>query len=492
MGKKLLAFDLGASSGRAILGVYENGKLTLTETHRFINGPVEKSGSLYWDYPALVNELVTGIKKTLALAPDIDGIGIDTWGVDYVLFDRNSGKMKRLPYHYRDSRTENVPEKVWQLVSPGELYARTGTQFMILNTIYQLFAHGKEHPEDFVNAIMLPMPDALAYALGGEQTAEYTMASTSNLLNPITRKWDFDIIDKLKLPRDIFPDVVMPSNIGGTLSEKLRRELKCGKIPIIKVGSHDTASAVAATPAPEKGDWAYLSCGTWALLGAELDEPILTSAASEVPFTNEGGLRGKIRFLTNIMGSWLLQETRRVWNEAGRNVSFAQMEAMARESEMCKYFINPNDMSFLTPGDMPERVRKFCAGSGQGVPETDGEVLRAIYDSLALYFKMKLGALSGMLNAHYDVFNVVGGGVKDGLLMQLTADALNIPVLAGPVEATATGNLLSQLICLGELSSLAEAREVVKKSVELKKFVPNAENNRRFEAAAGKFGALGH
>lgn len=487
MAKKLLAFDLGASSGRAILGTYENGKLELRETHRFVNGPLEKPDALYWDYPALVNELITGLKKTLEIEPDLDGIGIDTWGVDYVLFDRNSGKMKRLPYHYRDSRTENVPEKVWQLISPGELYSRTGIQFMMLNTIYQLFVHGKEHPEDFVNAVMLPMPDALAYALGGDMTAEYTEASTSNLLNPITRKWDFDIIDKLKLPRDIFPEVVMPSSIGGTLSEKLQRELNCKAIPIIKVGSHDTASAVAATPAPDNGDWAYLSCGTWALLGAELDEPILTSAAGEAPFTNEGGLWGKIRFLTNIMGSWLLQETRRVWNEAGRNISFSQMEDMARNSEMCKYFINPNDITFLTPGDMPERVRKFCARTEQGVPGSDGEVLRAIYDSLALYFKMKLGVLSNLLDVRYEAFNVVGGGVKDGLLMQLTADALNIPVIAGPVEATATGNLLSQLICLGELSSLSEARQVVKNSVELKKFTPNPENNRRFEAAMEKF-----
>ncbi len=490
MAKKLLAFDLGASSGRAIIGSYENGKLELTETHRFPNGPVKRGNSLFWDYESLVSELICGLKKSLAVTADIDGIGIDTWGVDYVLFDRTTGKPKRMPYHYRDSRTENIPEKVWQLISPGDLYAHTGIQVMAFNTVYQLFAHYKDHPEDFDNAVMLPIADALCYALGGDMTAEYTMASTSNLLNPITHEWDWDIIEKLKLPKDIFPPVVQPSTAGGRLSAKLQQELGCGAIPLIKVGSHDTASAVAAVPAPEEGDWAYLSCGTWALLGAELKEPLLTAEAGEAPFTNEGGLEKRIRFLSNIMGCWLLQETKRLWTEEGRTIGFAEMSQTARNAESCRSFINPNNNMFFTPGDMPERVKRFCRESGQHVPENDGEVLRTIYDSLAIYFKLKLDKLAEVLKTKYSVFNIVGGGVQDKLLMQLTADAMNIPVVAGPVEATATGNLLSQLICLNELEDLKAARKVVQRSFEVQRFEPDAENAAAYRDSLTRFIAV--
>ena len=485
-----LAFDLGASSGRAILGRLTAGKLELTELHRFANGPVERDGALYWDYPRLVEELKEGIRKAVAAEPALDGIGIDTWGVDYVFFDRTSGKPKRLPYHYRDSRTERSTREVWSRLPKEELYAHTGIQCMNLNTLYQLAAHHREHPEDFENSVFLMMPDALAYALGGEMTGEYTVCSTGDLLDPEKRTWDWEIIDRIGLPREVFPDIVPSCSRGGVLSAELQKELGCGPIPILKIGSHDTASAVGAVPAPQSGNWAYISAGTWALLGAEIDRPLRTEASQAASFTNEGGLDGKIRFLTNIMGSWLFQETRRVWSEKRGSVSFAEMEKLARSAEVCKFLVNPNDASFVAPGDMPRRIADFCTATGQGTPNSDAEAVRAIYDSLALYFRCKLETLERLLGVQYACLNIVGGGTKDGLLMQLTSDALNIPVVAGPVEATAIGNLLAQAMTAGELSGLAEAREVVKRSFEVKTYRPDAGLHARYEAQMARFRAL--
>ncbi len=485
-----LAFDLGASSGRAIIGSLESGKLTLTEVHRFANGPTEQGGSIYWDYPQLVEELKTGLAKALKVDPAIAGIGIDTWGVDYVFFDNATGEPRRWPYHYRDVRTGNAESDVWSKVSREELYSRTGIQCMVINTVYQLAAHFREHPEDFENSHFLMMPDALARALGGDDTSEYTDCSTSNLLDPVSRQWDLELADKLGLPREIFPKIVPPCSCGGTLRPELCKELGCGPIPIFKIGSHDTASAVAAVPAPLSGNWAYISAGTWALLGAELDRPLVNEAASQNSFTNEGGLNGKIRFLTNIMGSWLFQETRRVWSEQKGKISFAEMEKLALDAEPCRFLINPNDSSFVTPGDMPQRISDFCENSGQGKISDDGAVVRAIYDSLALYFRCKLETLEELLGVKYACLNVVGGGTKDGLLMQLASDALNIPVVAGPVEATAIGNLLAQAITHGDLADLAAARQVVKDSFEVKTYQPNPAMHALYNGEIDRFRAL--
>ncbi|MDR0932865.1 MAG: hypothetical protein LBM70_07610 [Victivallales bacterium] len=485
-----LAFDLGASSGRAILGNFQNGKLSLREIHRFANGPTEKDGAIFWDYPQLCNELKTGLGKALTIEPKLDGIGIDTWGVDYVFFDQKTGKMRRLPYHYRDVRTNNPESDVWSKVPRQELYEKTGIQCMLLNTVYQLAAHFRMHPEDFSDSFLLTMPDALAYYLGGERTSEYTECSTTNLLDPEQKVWDWEIIDRLGLPREVFPKIVKPCTYSGTLSPELQKEFNCSAIPIIKVGSHDTASAVAAVPASERENWAYISAGTWALLGAEIDRPLRTQESEKYSFTNEGGLDGKIRFLTNIMGSWLFQETRRIWNETHSPISFAEMEDMARNATPGKFLINPNDPSFVTPGDMPQRIIDFCERTGQGKIANDSEVVRAIYDSLALYFCSKLGILSRLLKVEYQCLNIVGGGTKDALLMQLTADALNIPVVAGPVEATAIGNLLAQAMAAKEIGSLAEARKVVKDSFEVKTFVPDAKNHAFYNTLSERFETL--
>ncbi|MDD3155317.1 MAG: rhamnulokinase [Victivallaceae bacterium] len=490
MKKDFLAFDLGASSGRAIVGTFENGNLSLREVHRFPNGPKTVDGALYWDFDALVAELEKGLGKALAVAPQIASIGIDTWGVDYVFFDRTTGKKRRDPFHYRDNRTDKAVPEVHAKISKEKLYERTGIQFMPLNTIYQLQAHLTEHPEDFENSFFLPIPDALGYMLGGDATAEYTDCSTMNLLDPNKRDWAWKLLEDLQFPASVFPKIVPPCSNGGTLAKRLQEKFHCGAIPIVKVGSHDTASAVAAVPVPDTGNWAYLSCGTWALLGAEIDSPILTMEAEKIPFTNEGGLDGKIRFLTNIMGSWLLQETRRTWNEAGKEITFDKMDHMLVEAPAGKYFIDPNNALFAPPGDMPERIREFCRKSGQGTPN-DAEVVRCIYDSLALCFATKLAKLGELLNQKYTQLNVVGGGTKAKVLMQVTADALGIPVAAGPVEATAAGNLLAQMIAAGDLADLKAAREVVKRSFELAHYTPDMDMHRQYQSFAPRFLAVG-
>ncbi|MBE6378155.1 MAG: rhamnulokinase [Lentisphaerae bacterium] len=488
--KNFLAFDLGASSGRGIIGTVENGKLTMKEIHRFPNGPVEIDGSFYWDYDRLCGELKTGLRNALATGVKLDGISIDTWGVDYVFFDKDTKKARRRPYNYRDPRTVAAAEKVWKTVSKDVLYKATGIQCMTLNTIYQLCAHKEAHPEDFENSFFLPIPDALALSLGGNATAEYTFCSTTNLLDPAKRTWHWELIDKLGLPRDIFPEIVEAGTPSGMLSAELCAELGCDPIPIFKCGAHDTASAVAAVPAPLTGQWAYLSAGTWALLGAEIDKPMISELSEKEAITNEGGVGGKIRFLTNIMGSWLFQELRRVWNEAGKNLSFNDMEQMARASEPCKYFINPNCSEFAAPGDMPGNIRAFLKRTGQGEEFTDAEVVRAVYDSLALYFSAKLALLEKILGASYACLNVVGGGTKDGFLMELASCALNRQVVAGPIEATAAGNILVQAMAAGELASLDEVREVIRNSFELKTFSPDPAMAAKFAAVADKFAAV--
>ena len=488
--KNFLAFDLGASSGRGIIGTVENGKLTMKEIHRFPNGPVEIDGSFYWDYDRLCGELKTGLRNALATGVKLDGISIDTWGVDYVFFDKNTKKARRRPYNYRDPRTVAAAEKVWKTISKDVLYKATGIQCMTLNTIYQLCAHKEAHPEDFENSFFLPIPDALALSLGGNATAEYTFCSTTNLLDPAKRTWHWELIDKLGLPRDIFPEIVEAGTPSGMLSAELCAELGCDPIPIFKCGAHDTASAVAAVPAPLTGQWAYLSAGTWALLGAEIDKPMISELSEKEAITNEGGVGGKIRFLTNIMGSWLFQELRRVWNEAGKNLSFNDMEQMARASEPCKYFINPNCSEFAAPGDMPGNIRAFLKRTGQGEEFTDAEVVRAVYDSLALYFSAKLALLEKILGASYACLNVVGGGTKDGFLMELASCALNRQVVAGPIEATAAGNILVQAMAAGELASLDEVREVIRNSFELKTFSPDPAMAAKFAAVADKFAAV--
>ncbi len=485
-----LAFDLGASSGRAIIGTLTDGKLSLQEVHRFVNGHHRQGESLFWDYPTLVNELKTGLKKAAAVTKDIAAIGIDTWGVDYVLFDRDSKEMVRMPYHYRDARGDRAVPEVQKLISKDELYKRTGIQFMSLNTIYQLTAHRLENPEDFKNATFLHMPDALGFALGGDFTTEYTDASTGNLLDPVKRDWDWELIDRLQLPREIFPKIVPPCTCGGKLAKALADECGLNEIPIVKVGSHDTASAVGAVPVAAGESAAYVSCGTWALLGCELDEPCCD--VTKQTFTNEGGLNGKIRYLSNIMGCWLLQECRRDFKVRGMDASFDTLEAMAANAEACKYLINPNAADFVAPDKMPERIKNYCIATKQTGAEnmTDAEVLRAVYDSLALCFADKLAELEKAVGKTYKVLNIIGGGTQDNRLMQEAASAIGKPVVAGPIEATAIGNILAQAITVGTLKDWAEARDCVRASFPVETYEVNASEQALFAQNMARFKAL--
>ena len=453
--RHFLAFDLGASSGRAIVGSYENGKLELEEVHRFPNGGIHKDGHFRWDILSLKKELQAGLDKA-AEKYTLDGCGIDTWGVDYALFDRTTGKLQELPMHYRDSRTEEIPAKLSSIISPEDLYARTGIQQLPFNTIYQLYAHKLDAPGLLERSFMLPMPDALGYLLGGEAVAEYTMSSTGALLNPKAREWDFELIDLLGLPREIFPKLVQPATQAGFLTAANGQ-----RVPLIKVCSHDTASAVAAIPAVTGREFAYLSCGTWALLGAELAEPSISAAAAKASYTNEGGINHTIRFLTNIMGCWLLQECRRQWKEEGTSLSYPEMIELAKAAPSGCFQIDPCSNDFMAPDNMPARIQKAATRADGKRPETKGEILRCIYDSLSRCIADKLHQLEELRGLKYDKLYIVGGGTQDTLLMGEISRACGIPVLAGPIEATAIGNLMVQLLFFGELKSIQEGRQMI-------------------------------
>jgi len=485
--RRYLAFDLGASSGRAIIGTLENGKLSLEEVHRFENGPFEKDGSLFWNFDGLFGELKTGLKKAVATAPDIASMAIDTWGVDYGIV-KEDGSFARPPYHYRDSRTDKTQEAIFGIIPEVELYAKTGIQRLPFNTIYQLFEHKKAHPEDFKGGKVLLMPDALAYRFCGEVSCEYTDASTMQLLDAKKRDWDFDLIERVGLPKGIFPKVQQPCAVVGKLFPELAKELGCASIAVCKIGSHDTASAVASVPAPKDVKWAYISCGTWALLGSEADAPTLTPEAMRAGFTNEGGINGKIRFLSNIIGLWLVQETRRIWSERkGSKIPFAEIAAMAEKAQPLRYLVNPNDPRFMAPGDIPAKIREYCAETKQqGVPD-DAALVRCIYDSLALCFRSKLEQLQSLTGVKYGCMNIVGGGTQAKILMRLAADCLGIPVVAGPVEATAIGNILSQAMAEGKVKSLEEAREIVRSSFEVDEYQPSKSDRKAWDDAYSRF-----
>ena len=484
-GRGYLAFDFGASGGRAILGFFNNGRLELREVHRFPNGPVRREGALFWDFERYQRELVEGLRKALAVTRDIAGIGIDTWGVDYVLRDRRSGELKRAPYHYRDARCARGEAAVRQKLDAAALYRFSGIQDVSLNTVYQLAAHKLDHPEDFDGAELLMLPDALLLFLGAEPAAEYTDASTTALLDPFGRCWNDNLLALLEIPRDIFPAIVEPGTCAGTLRADLAAQLGCGPIPLYRVASHDTASAVIAVPAEEGEDTPfYLSCGTWALLGAEIDAPIVNDAGRRANFTNEGGCGGRIRYLRNIMGLWLLQEIKRSWDEAGRACSYAEMEAMAAAEPFRFCGLELDSERFMAPDDMPARVRAAAAEAGADL-STDAALLRAVYDSLAHTFARRIAQLEELLGRRCPVLHLVGGGTRDQLLVKLTASALDRPVTAGPVEGTAAGNLLVQLIAAGELGGVAEARAVVRRSFPVTTTEPDPALAAAFAARRG-------
>ncbi len=468
---KALAFDLGASSGRAVIGTLVDGKLHLQELHRFSNDPVWVGKRYYWDILRLFHELKQGLLKAHQQNLSLSSIAIDSWAVDYGLISIE-GELLGNPSHYRDPLNEGKMEEVFQFISSDDIYSRTGIQFLPFNTIYQLYALKQYQPARLEQADQLLMiPDLLRYFLTGIKKGEFTNASTTQLFNPHEMKWDHVLIDKLGLPVSIFPDVVTPGTTIGQLTPALCEELGIEPTPVIAVAEHDTGSAVVAVPTLSK-DFAYLSCGTWSLMGTELEAPLVSQEAKALNFTNEGGINNTSRFLKNIMGLWLIQACKSAWEKEGQVLGYEQLTKETEQAKAFQAFIDPDDLMFLNPAHMPKAIQAYCQETGQFIPQSRGQILRVINDSLALKYKRVLEQIEALTGKQYPLLHMVGGGIQNKLLCQSTANALGRPVWAGPVEGSAIGNLLVQFMALGHIQSLKTAREIVYHSFDISVYSP--------------------
>jgi len=469
----LVALDLGAESGRAILATIESGRLTLNPLHRFPNGPVRVLNHLHWDVLRLYDEIKRGLALCSAEADGpIMGLGVDTWGVDFGLLDRD-GSLLGNPYHYRDHRTEGMVEAACRRVSRREIFEQTGIQFMPLNTLFQLFSMGTTRsPLLDIADKLLTMPDVLNYWLTGETVCEFTNATTTQFYNPRTGTWARELLAGLGLPTHFLVDQIVPPGTRlGPLARAVAVDTGIGGATVVAPACHDTGSAVAAVPAHGRSH-AYISSGTWSLMGIEVPEPIITDAALDYNFTNEGGVCDTFRFLKNIMGLWLVQECRRTWERQGDTHSYAELAQMAAEAPAFKAFVEPDDGAFLAPTDMPAAIRTFCGRTGQSAPETKGALIRCALESLALKYRWVLEKLEEISGHPLDTIHIVGGGCQNALLCQFAADATGRPVVAGPVEATAIGNAIVQAIALGYVGSLEDGREMVRRSFDVLTYEP--------------------
>lgn len=482
--KRVLAFDFGASSGRAMIGELSAGGIKLTEVHRFPNEPVQAGGTLYWDILRLFHEIKTGIRKAFAEGP-VESIGIDTWGVDFGLLDAQ-GRLLENPVHYRDARTHGMLEEAFKLLPRGRFYEITGNQFMEMNTAFQLLSLVRSRQDLLDHADKLLMiPDLMNYMLTGVMGTEFTIASTAQLLDLHSGDWSDEVIGALGIPRRLFTPVVPAGALSGTLTQAICNELHIPQgVPVVSVCAHDTQSAVLAAPALEE-DFAFISCGTWSLLGTELRAPLIGEESARLNLTNEGGYGGSVTLMKNIIGLWLIQESRRQWAREGKAYSYAQLEQLALGEEPLRSFIDPDAPAFVAPGDIPGRVRQFCLETGQPVPQTVGQVMRCIYESLAMKYRYALGQLEACTGKHFSVIHLLGGGAKDGLLCRMTADACARDTVAGPVEATVLGNAAVQLIALGELRDVAQARRLIAENEPLARCAP--QNPQAFDAAYARF-----
>lgn len=469
--RNFLAFDLGASSGRAILGTISEGKLSLKEIHRFENQMVEINGSFYWNIFSLFGELKTGLKKCIhdfGIQPE--SVGVDTWGVDITLLDRN-GMIVGLPYAYRDPRTDNAMEEVFKIVPQKKLYQMTGIQFMQFNTLFQLHAYKRDQsPQLEIATDILFMPDALCYLFSGVKKNEFSIASTSQFLKPGKLEYEQQLFDAIRFDSSLMQELVLPGTILGPLKAEIQKETGSSAIPVVAVAAHDTASAIASVPATGK-NWAYISSGTWSLMGIESDHPLISEEIQKLNFTNEGGVEGTTRFLKNIMGLWLLQECRRTWSSE-RNYSWPEMVEMSINARPFKCLIDPDAREFLNPGDMPAAIAAFCVKTGQAVPENHGGIIRTIFESLALKYRLTLDDIRAVSPFEIEKIHIIGGGANNELLCQYASNATNLPVYAGPAEATAIGNIMLQAKALGAVSSLEEIRRMIFDSFETKIFYP--------------------
>lgn len=470
--KNLLAFDLGASSGRAVAAAYNGDKLTLSEIHRFSNDPVMLGNTFYWDILRLLHEIKTGISKANLTGNTFDSLGVDTWGVDFGLL-RPDGRLVDNPVHYRDARNAPMPAEVFSKMDAREIYASTGIQTMDLNTLFQLYYLATREPEQLERAdSLLFTPDLLNFFLSGVRSCEYSIASTSQLLNAVSHKWYKAIFDKLGLPLRLMQDIVTPGTTLGKLTPAICDELNVSPLDIVATTGHDTASAVAAVPHTDDSTWAYLSCGTWSLLGLELPSPVLTDSAFDANFTNEGGYNNTTRFLKNIIGLWLMQETRRAWIRESGPISFKDIDALTVQAKPLTRFIDPDYPDFARPGNMTQKFDAYLARTGQTPCTFRGDYSRMITESLALKYRAAIENLESITGKHIDVLHIIGGGVQDKLLCRCTANAIGRPVVAGPIEATAIGNVLVQLLASGEFANVSEARACVQRSFPIDVYEP--------------------
>jgi len=468
-----LAIDLGAESGRTIAGTLDHDRLTLTETHRFANGPVRLPDGLHWDVLRLWSDIKTGIGISSAkFSKRLDSIGLDTWGVDFALLDKH-GALLSNPFHYRDSRTDGMLEEAFKLMPRAEIFANTGIQFMQINTLYQLLAMSLQKSPLFdVAKSFVTIPDLFNYWLSGEITNEFTDATTTQCFDPRKRDWARPVLDALEIPSHLFGPITESGCLIGTLLPGIAEETGASGVRIVVPACHDTGSAVVAVPAQNQ-DFAWISSGTWSIMGAEVREPYVDEKALAYNFTNEGGAFGTWRLSKNILGLWLVQECKRTWALQGEELSYDEITRLAAEAKPFLAVIDPDDNRFLHPGNMPERIRNYCADTNQLVPQTKGEVIRVALESIALKYRWVLDRLEELTGKRLSPIHIIGGGTKNRLLNQLTADATNRVVVTGPVEATAIGNILLQAIGMKHLGSLADAREVVRASFEPEIYEPN-------------------
>jgi len=474
--KRFIGFDLGAESGRCVVATLEGGKISLSEVHRFPTHNLQDRTSFHWDVLAINREIVEGLVRAgKVFGPDFDGIACDTWGVDYVLIDPE-GRPLGYPYHYRDSRTDHIMNKAFAIVPKETLYSTTGIQFAQFNTLFQLLAE-QERKTSLLNVAdtMLLMPDYLNFFLSGERRSEFTIASTTGIADPATRGWCWELIDRFGLPRKIFPAMIEPGTILGTIRPELAQ--RTGINPMTRViasAGHDTASAVASVPASGE-DWAFLSSGTWSLFGVELKSPVLTAEAMACNFTNEGGVRGTTRFLKNIIGLWPIQECRRYWLEQGQEYTYAQLSDLARQEGFAGAWVDLNDPRFLKPGEMPVKIAAYLRETGQTSKESVGFVIGVVLESLAYSYRETVHDVERVIGNTLGRLHAVGGGIQNERLAQFTADAIGLPVYAGPVEGTIAGNIGIQAMATGAVDSVESWRHIVAASFGLKTYLPESE-----------------
>ena len=469
--KKYLAFDYGASSGRSIVASFDGKKIELTETHRFNNDPVMINGTFTWDFLRLFYEMKKGFQKTFAEHKDLTSVGVDTWGVDFGLIGKN-GELLSNPVHYRDTRTDGMIEYADSIVPKKEIFDTTGTAFQKFNSLYQLLSLAKsKSPLLEIADTMLFVPDIFNFLLTGKKCCEFTITSTAQMYDPSKGTWAKDMLEKLGIRTDILPEIVPAGTVLGNIKPEIVDEFGITSIPVVAVAEHDTGSAALSVPYEEKGS-AFLSSGTWSLLGIELPKPIINDRTRELNYTNEGCINNEYRLLKNIMGLWIQNECIRNWEARGEKIAFKELDQSVVDADPFIAIVDVDDPSFFEPFHMPEKIQEYCRKTGQRVPETHGEIMRVVNEGLALKYRQSIEGLEEIVGFDIPALNIVGGGTKNRVLSQFTANAIKRKVIAGPIEATAIGNVAAQMIAMGDVKDVAEVKEVIKASFPLEYYEP--------------------